>query len=28
VGLQGEVVNEKNTNNCHGTCEIFFKVRW
>ena len=28
MGLQGEVVNEKNTNNCHGTCEIFFKVKW
>jgi len=28
IGLQGEVVNEKNTNNCHGTCEVFFKIKW
>jgi hypothetical protein len=28
IGLRGEVVNEKNTNNCHGTCEIFFKIKW
>jgi hypothetical protein len=28
MGLDGEVVNEKNTNNCNGTCEIFFKIKW
>jgi len=28
MGLDGEVINEKNTNNCNGTCEIFFKIRW
>jgi hypothetical protein len=28
MGLDGEVSNEKNTNNCHGTCEIFFKIKW
>ncbi len=28
MGLKGKVVNEKNTNNCYGTCEIFFKVKW
>jgi hypothetical protein len=28
MGLDGEVINEKNTNNCNGTCEIFFKIKW
>ncbi|MBN2463036.1 MAG: hypothetical protein JXB43_05490 [Dehalococcoidia bacterium] len=28
MGLDGEVVNEKNTNNCNGTCEIIFKIKW
>jgi len=28
MGLNGEVINEKNTNNCSGTCEITFKVKW
>jgi hypothetical protein len=28
LGLDGEVVNEKNTNNCHGSCDIFFKINW
>ena len=28
LGLNGEVINEKNTNNCNGTCEIFFKIKW
>jgi hypothetical protein len=28
MGLDGEVVKEKNTSNCNGTCEIIFKVRW
>ena len=26
--LDGEVINEKNTDNCNGTCEIIFKIRW
>ena len=28
LGLSGEVINEKNTNNCNGTCDIFFKINW
>jgi hypothetical protein len=28
LGLNGEVINEKNTNNCNGTCEIIFKIMW
>jgi hypothetical protein len=28
LGLNGEVINEKNTNNCGGTCDIFLKVDW
>ena len=28
MGLEGEVINEKNTDNCNGTCEIVFKVKW
>jgi hypothetical protein len=28
LGLNGEVVNEKNTNNCNGTCDIFFRINW
>jgi len=28
MGLDGEVINEKNTNNCNGTCEIIFKINW
>jgi len=28
LGLNGEVINEKNTNNCNGTCEIIFKIKW
>ncbi len=28
LGLNGEVINEKNTNNCCGTCDIFFKINW
>ncbi len=28
LGLNGEVINEKNTGNCNGTCDIFFRVRW
>ena len=28
MGIDGEVINEKNTNNCNGTCEIIFKTKW
>jgi hypothetical protein len=28
MGLNGEVINEKNTINCNGTCEIIFKIKW
>jgi hypothetical protein len=28
MALDGEVINEKNTNNCNGTCEITFKIEW
>jgi hypothetical protein len=28
MGLDGEVINEKNTSNCNGTCEIIFKIKW
>jgi len=28
LGLNGEVINEKNTNNCNGKCDIFFKINW
>ena len=28
MGLDGEVINEKNTNNCNGTCKIIFKINW
>jgi Family of unknown function (DUF6125) len=28
LGLNGQVTNEKNTNNCLGTCDIFFRVSW
>ena len=26
--LDGEVINEKDTSNCSGTCEIIFKIKW
>ncbi|OGN97438.1 MAG: hypothetical protein A2Z77_05260 [Chloroflexi bacterium RBG_13_51_36] len=26
--LDGEVMNEKDTNNCNGTCDIIFKIKW
>jgi hypothetical protein len=26
--LDGEVVNEKDTSNCKGTCYIIFKIKW
>ena len=28
MGLDGEVINEKDTSNCNGTCEIIFKIDW
>ena len=28
ANLDGEVIKEKNTSNCNGTCEIVFKIRW
>ncbi len=28
MGIAGEVINEKNTDNCNGTCEIIFKIKW
>jgi hypothetical protein len=28
LGLNGEVINEKNTNNCNGKCDIYFKISW
>jgi len=28
MGLDGEVINEKNTDNCNRTCEIIFKIKW
>ena len=28
ANLSGEVLNEKNTNNCNGSCEFVFKIRW
>ncbi|MCK4960847.1 MAG: hypothetical protein KAS19_00110, partial [Anaerolineales bacterium] len=26
--LEGEVITEKNTNNCNGTCKIIFRIKW
>jgi hypothetical protein len=28
MGLDGEVINEKDTGNCDGTCDIIFKIKW
>ncbi len=28
VGLDAEVMNEKDTGNCNGTCEIVFRISW
>jgi hypothetical protein len=28
MGLDGEVVNEKDTSNCNGTCDIVFRIKW
>jgi hypothetical protein len=27
MGLDGEVINEKDTSNCNGTCEIIFRIK-
>ncbi|NVM54877.1 MAG: hypothetical protein HWN66_14330 [Candidatus Helarchaeota archaeon] len=27
-GLEGEIITEKNAQNCNGTCKIIFKVKW
>jgi len=26
--LQGEVIAERDLDNCNGSCEIIFKIRW
>jgi hypothetical protein len=28
MGLDGEVINEKDTANCNGTCDIIFRIKW
>jgi hypothetical protein len=28
MGLDAEVINEKDTDNCNGTCEIIFRIKW
>jgi len=28
MGLEGEVINEKDTSDCNGTCKIIFKIKW
>jgi len=28
LDLKGDIVNEKNTNNCGGKCDIFFRINW
>ena len=28
MGLDVEVINEKDTSNCSGTCDIIFKIKW
>jgi hypothetical protein len=28
MGLDGEVINEKDTGNCDGTCDIIFRIKW
>ena len=28
MGLDGDVINEKDTSNCNGSCEIIFKINW
>jgi len=26
--LQGKIIADKNTNNCNGSCDIIFKIKW
>jgi len=28
MGLNGEVTNEKDTDDCNGTCDIVFRIKW
>lgn len=28
MGLEGKVINEKDTSNCNGTCDIIFRIKW
>ena len=28
MGLDGEVINERDTGNCNGSCEIIFRINW
>jgi len=28
MGLDGEVINERDTSNCNGSCEIIFRINW
>jgi len=28
MGLDGEVINEKDTSSCNGTCDIIFRIKW
>jgi len=28
MGLEGEVINDKDTINCNGTCDIIFRIKW
>ena len=28
MGLDGEVINERDTSNCNGSCAIIFKINW
>lgn len=28
LGLEGDVIAEKNTNNCNGSCNIIFRIKW
>jgi hypothetical protein len=28
MGLEGEVINEKDASSCNGTCDIMFRIKW
>ena len=28
LGLEGDIIAERNTDNCNGTCEIIFRISW